>query len=312
MNQKKKEIVKEIFSPVIRKFQRIQIQTHYKDECWSIDLIDRSNLSKYNKNYKFIFTIIDNHTKYAWAIPLKDKSGKSTTTALKSLIEKEKRKPHKIWSDRGKEFYNTTFLHYLKEQNIQIYSTHSDLKAVFVERFNRTLLDLIKEPMYIEGKGSWLNHLDAALDKYNNRVHGTTKMTPFEMSFKTAIRATTTAIAIAASRTASPNLIPNNNKLRAASRELSHTASPKFQVGDFVRVPDKRNIYSKGYTTNWNRELFKIHSISKTNPVTYTLNDENGDIIQGKYYEQELLRSIFDFDSNNKTLESMNIFHKFE
>ena len=291
---RKTEITKEIFSPVIKKFQRIQIQTHYKDECWSIDLIDRSNLSKYNKNYKFIFTIIDNHTKYAWAIPLKDKSGKSTTTAFKSLIEKEKRKPHKIWSDRGKEFYNTTFLHYLKEQNIQIYSTHSDLKGVFVERFNRTLLDLIKEPMYIEGKGNWLNHLDAALQKYNNRVHGTTKMTPFEMSFNTLIRA------------ASPNLIPKNDN------NNHNNKLPKFQVGDFVRVPDKRNIYSKGYTTNWNRELFKIHSINKTNPVTYTLNDENGDIIQGKYYEQELLRSIFDFDSNNKTLESMNIFHKFE
>ena len=298
MNQNKKEIVKEIFSPVIKKFQSIQIQTHYKDECWSIDLIDRSNLSKYNKNYKFIFTIIDNHTKYAWAIPLKDKSGKSTTTAIKNLIEKEKRKPHNICSDRGKEFYNTLFLHYLKEQNIQIYSTHSDLKAVFVERFNRTLLDLIKEPMYIEGKGNWLNHLDAALDKYNNRVHGTTKMTPFEMSFNSTIRATATA--------ASPNLIPNNDN------NNHNNKLPKFQVVDFVRVPDKRNIYSKGYTTNWNRELFKIHSINKTNPVTYTLNDENGDIIQGKYYEQELLRSIFDFDSNNKTLESMNIFHKFE
>ena len=61
------------------------------------------------------------------------------------------------------------------------------MKAVFVERFNRTLLDLIKEPMYIEGKGNWLNHLDAALQKYNNRVHVTTQMTPFEMSFKSAI-----------------------------------------------------------------------------------------------------------------------------
>ena len=299
-SSRKTEIVKEIFSPVIKKFQRIQIQTHYKDECWSIDLIDRSSLSKYNKNYKFIFTIIDNHTKYAWAIPLKDKSGKSTTTAIKNLIEKEKRKPHKIWSDRGKEFYNTTFLHYLKEQNIQIYSTHSDLKAVFVERFNRTLLDLIKEPMYIEGKGSWLNHLDAALDKYNNRVHGTTKMTPFEASNNSLL----------------PSNNNNNNKVpRDSYRSFAQSFAQsfaKFQVGDYVRVPDKRNIYSKGYTTNWNRELFKIHSINKTNPVTYTLNDENGEIIQGKYYEQELLRSIFDVDSNNKTLESMNIFHKFE
>ena len=196
-----------------------------------------------------------------------------------------------MWSDRGKEFYNTAFLDFLKEQNIQIYSTNSDLKAVFVERFNRTLLDLIKKPMYIEGKGNWLNHLDAALQKYINRVHGTTKMTPFEMSFKTATRA--------APYTTIPNPIPTP-RFR------------KFQVGGFVRVPDKRNICSKGYTTNWSRDRFKIHKIISTNPVTYTLEAENKEIIHGKYYEQELSRSISNFDSNNKTLKIMNFFHKFE
>ena len=283
MNLKQK-IAKEIFSPVVKKFDRIQIQTHYKDECWSIDLIDRSSLAKYNKNYKFIFTIIDNHTKFAWAIPLKDKSGKSTTTAFKKLIETSKRKPEKVWSDRGKEFYNKTFLDFLKQNEIQIYSTHSDLKAVFVERFNRTLLDLIKEPMYIEGKACWLNHINSALDKYNNRVHTTTRMTPFEASNKPI----------------DPPTFVNKPK------------QPKFQVGDYVRVPDKRNVYSKGYTTNWNRELFKIQKINPTNPITYTLEDENNEQIAGKYYEQELLRSVFNFESNNKTLESMNIFHQFE
>ena len=285
MNEKK-EIAKEIFSPVIKKFDRIKIIPHYKDECWSIDLIDRSSLAKYNKNYKFISTIIDNHTKYAWAIPLKDKSGRSTTNSFKSLIEKTKRKPDKIWSDRGKEFYNKTFLNFLKEQNIHIYSTNSDLKAVFVERFHRTLLDLIKKPMYIEGKACWLNHLDAAMEKYNNRVHGTTKMTPFEM-------------------------VTNTNKIINIKFNKNEKI-PKFQMGDYVRVPDKRNIYSKVYTTNWNRELFKIHKINPTNPVTYGLVDENNEQIQGKYYEQELLGSVFNFKSNNKTLESMNIFHQNE
>ena len=42
--------------------------------------------------------------------------------------------------------------------------------------------------MYIEGKPCWLNHLDAALQKYNNRVHGTTNMTPFEMSTNQKLR----------------------------------------------------------------------------------------------------------------------------
>ena len=146
--------------------------------------------------------------------------------------------------------------------------------------------------MYGKGKGNWLNHLDAALQKFNNRVHGTTKMTPFEMSFNTPI--------------------PNNHnnilpKFRAASLNF-----PKFQVGGFVRVPDKRSVYSKPYTTNGNRERFKVHKINSTNPVTYTLEDENNELIDGKYCEQDLLRSTFNFDSNNTTLEIMNIFHQKE
>ena len=64
--------------------------------------------------------------------------------------------------------------------------------------------------------------------------------------------------------------------------------------------------------TKWNREMFKVNKVNQTTPVTYTLEDENGEVIEGKYYEQELLRSVFNFESNNKTLESMNIFHKFE
>ena len=84
--------------------------------------------------------------------------------------------------------------------------------------------------MYVEGKACWLNQLDAALEKYNNRVHGTTKMTPFEMSI--------------INNKPIPHPIPNNNNNKL----------PKFQVGDFVRVPDKRNLYSKGYKTHWNRE----------------------------------------------------------
>ena len=214
---------------------------------------------------------------------------KNTTTVLLGLFEKTKTKPHKSWSDRGKEFHNKLFLHYLEEQNIQIYSTNSDLKAVFVERFNRTLLDLNEEPMYIEGKACWLDHLDAAMEKFINRVHGTTKMTPFEMS--------------------------NNNKINNSTAKLASQIKkklPKFQVGDYVRFPEKRNLYGKGYTTSWNGELFKIHKINQTNPVTYDLVDENNEQKEPKYYEQDFLRSVFNFESNQKVFESMNIFHQNE
>ena len=82
---------------------------------------------------------------------------------------------------------------------------------------------------------------------------------------------------------------------------------PKLKVGDYVRNADKRNIFSKGYTSNWNRELLKVNEVLKTQPPTYKIEDINGEIIESKYYEQELLKSKFDFESNNKVLESLNI-----
>ena len=188
--------------------------------------------------------------------PSKINQEKEQQLLLKVLLKKQKENVLKFGQIEVKRFIKKTFLDFLKEQNIHIYSTHSDLKAVFVERFNRTLLDLIKEPMYIEGKACWLNHLDAAVEKYNNRVHGTIKMTPFEM-------------------VTNNQLIPNNTE--GALRNNFKNKQPKFHVGDYVRVPDKRNLYSNGYTTNWNRELFKIHKINPTNPVTYGLVDENND-----------------------------------
>ena len=39
---------------------------------------------------------------------------------------------------------------------------------------------------------------------------------------------------------------------------------PKFKVGDYVRIADKRNIFSKGYTSNWNREVFKVNEVLQT------------------------------------------------
>ena len=59
----------------------------------------------------------------------------------------------------------------------------------------------------------------------------------------------------------------SNNKLIPCNNIINNNKIPKFQVGDFVRVPDKRNLYSKGYTTNWNRELFKIKKITIQIPL---------------------------------------------
>ena len=115
MKKQQQLLAKEVFSPQITKFRRERIISLYKDETWSADSIDKLSLSEYNNNYKFILTVIDIFTKYAWAIRLKNKSGLSITIGFKIVLSKnpqggsESRKPEKLRVDRGSEFFNKTF-----------------------------------------------------------------------------------------------------------------------------------------------------------------------------------------------------------
>ena len=57
--------------------------------------------------------------------------------------------------------------------------------------------------------------------------------------------------------------------------------SPKFSIGDNVRITKKKEIFDKGYTERWTEEVFKISKIQLTIPVTYKITDYNGEEIQG-------------------------------
>ena len=111
-----------MFSPQKTKFRRKRKIPLYKDETWSADSIDKSSLSKYNNKYKFILTVIDIFTKYAWAIPLMKESGSSKTDGFKGILS-EGRKPEMLCVERGSEFFNKLFESLLKEYETELYST---------------------------------------------------------------------------------------------------------------------------------------------------------------------------------------------
>ena len=69
------QLVEELHEPIIRKFKKRKVHSTFKDNIWGIDLADMQLLSKYNKGIRFLLCVIDNFSKYAWAVPLKDKKG---------------------------------------------------------------------------------------------------------------------------------------------------------------------------------------------------------------------------------------------
>ena len=83
--------------------------------------------------------VIDIFSKYASIVPLKDKKGVSIVDAFQKVLDKSARKPHKIWVDKGSEFYNNSFQKWLEDNDIEIYSITNKGKSVVAERFIRTL-----------------------------------------------------------------------------------------------------------------------------------------------------------------------------
>ena len=219
------------------------------------------SLSRKNEGIKYILCAIDLHNKYALVIPLKYKKGISIVNAFDKIIKQSKRKPNKKWVDQGSEFYNHVFKKWLSDNDIIMYSAFNEVKSVIAEKFIRTLKNKLYKHMTASGKNVYYDVLDDVVNKYNNTKHSTIKMKPIDVGDNKRVY-----------------IDEHNGK------------DSKFKVGD--RISKFKNIFAKGYTPNWSREIFIADKINDTVPYTYNTKDLNDEEIIGIFYEKELQKSI--------------------
>ena len=161
---------------------------------------------------------------------MKDKKGVSIANAFQKILDDFKRKPNKIWVNKGGEFYNNSFKKWLQGNDIVLYLTHNEGKSVVAERFFRTIKNKIYKYMTSISKNVYIDKLDDIVDEYNNTYHRTIKMKPIDVKDNTHIN---------------------------IDEEVNDN-DPKFKVGDHVRISKYKNIFVKGYTPNWSEEVFVI------------------------------------------------------
>ncbi|XP_062580016.1 uncharacterized protein LOC134242027 [Saccostrea cucullata] len=119
-----------LHKPIHRKFRRQQTRVTDIDEQWQLDLADVSSLKKHNDGYTFLLCAIDVLSKYAWVVPLKQKTGKEMIRGLQEIFRQDDRRPVRIQSDQGKEFTNREFLQAFK--SIHFFTTrNTDTKAIW-------------------------------------------------------------------------------------------------------------------------------------------------------------------------------------
>ena len=258
------DLSNELKKPVINKFERKKVVVNHIDEILSCDLVDMVKYSRVNRRYKYIFTNIDLFSKYSWSFPLK-----KTVKEIKSCFQKifKERKPSYIWSDQESAFFSKEMLKFFEDHNIKIYYTHSNLKAVITERFNRSLCEFMMKKFVKSNNTVWYNILPELLKTYNNRYHHTIKMKPINVNKS------------------------NEKHIRDTIYNYNTTNKiPKFKINDLARISLKRReLFDKpSGNIKWSEELFRIYRIKRSNVITYQLKDMNDEIIKGQFYEKEL------------------------
>ena len=257
------------YKPARKIFNRRKVIVHGVDEQWQLDLVEMINESRINHGFRYILTCIDVFSKYAWAIPIKRKTGNYIVEAFTKVFKT--RKPLKIQTDYGKEFFNKNVKQFLDKQRIHHFSTNSEMKACVIERFNRTLKEKLEKIFYEQGKRIWIDVLDNVIQNYNNTVHRSVKMTPIEASKK-----------------------QNTSKVFQNLFNNYKECKPKFKIGETVRLRKYKGIFEKGYKQNFTSEIFKIIKVLKdiNGLYYYHVEDLNGENVEGTFYAEDLCRFV--------------------
>ena len=235
------------------------------------DLCDMTNIANHNDNIYFMLTVIDVFSKKADAEPVWNKTGKSVSDAFKRILERaQPRSPRLLETDRGKEFYNAHFLALCEHSNIHLFSTQSAYKASTVERFNRTLKNLIYRFFTDQNTYQWLQILPKIINTYNNRYHRSIRMKPNEVCYANEAKVRT-------------NLY--NKKTKIKENILS--------IGTLVRISKTKRTFHKAYLPSFTEEIFRIYqTMTNFKPYRYKLEDLNGEKLEGAFCKDEIQEVI--------------------
>lgn len=262
-------IAGELHKPSRKHFPTRHVELKGVHDLYQGDLVEMIPYASLNNGYKYIMTIINCFTKFAYAVPLKSKKAKDIAVALKPILQNNQMKHFQ--TDQGSEFFNAEVAHLLRNHNINHYYTYSDKKASIVERFNRTLKERMWRIFSEQGSFKWINILPDIVNNYNNSKHRTTGEKPINVDSKNA-----------------KDIL---SKIVKRRKKIKYTQF--FDVGDKVRISRRFKILSKGYWPRWSNEIFTVWRVQPTSPPTYILQDYKGEILKGGFYQQELSKTKY-------------------
>lgn len=248
----------------IKNFKRRPYMHVGPDNLWQADLADVSNLAEWNDGMQFWLVVIDTFSKFLWLKPLVNKNATCVKRALSEVFTESNRKPTLLNTDKGTEFTNQQVQNLLQEHSIKFYTAENDVKAAIAERVIRTIKERVYRYLTYSNSKRYIDKLQKIVLAYNHAKHRSLGMSPLEVT-------------------------PETEDIVRKRLEVELNASrPRYQKDTHVRVALTVNNFDKGYDQSWTEEIFKIHKVLQTSPVTYKLIDAAMEMIAGSFYQQEV------------------------
>lgn len=252
------------------RFPRLKYHSMNIDDVWSIDLMDMQNVSGYNYKQRYILAVIDNFSRFAWCIPMKDKTADSVLKAFGKLFKKTKRRPLNIVSDQGKEFISKRSKTFLQKHSINFYTANDPAtKASICERFIRSIKSIIYRFFTHYNTKRYVKVLDQLVNIYNAREHRSIGRAPKDVNENNVL-----------------SVWEHMN--RGMNKNIFNERKPKFTVGTLVRISNPKHSFEKGYTKKWSNEVFLVQKVILSYPHTYRISAIDGTVIKSLFYGEEL------------------------
>ena len=250
------------FTLAARKFKRMRAFARFRSEIWCMELAYVDKLAKENNGIKYLLVRQDLFDRTVNAKGMKTKDSQKTVKAFSCMIT-ERNRSKKIWVDKETEFPGA-FKKFCAAEGMQVYSTMSETKAAFAERTTRSLKNILYR--YMEDFGyKYIHKLPKFITTLNSRRNSSIDMRP--------------------------NAVKNCDFMSILySKPLRELKKPIFKIGDRVRISKFDLLFRKSYKPQFTREVFEIVAIATRKPPTYTIKDEQGEVIQGKFYQKELIK----------------------
>ena len=240
-----------------------KLQISHPFDLVATDLV---SLPKTSSGFIGCLTFIDHCSKWAYAVPLRNKRADTVVKAIETgVLPYLPRKPVRLLSDNGPEFRSELFEDLMNKYDVDhVLSTpYMPASNGAIERFNRTLVETLR--CVCKDPAHWEKELVNVLVNYNNSWHSALNMSPSDFLMKK-------------SHLGNQVLVTDGKHWREP-----HPGFKSFSLDDLVlkRTPLQGNLVINKFRERYEGP-YKVVKVNR-NRVTYELEDADGSVLRAHH-----------------------------